>query len=404
MTKEELKTLSDQTFYDNNNGEIQPAAHRNFNNNLINSLPAMPPDKSAYTYIVDSNETLQAWADNAAGNDYTAVLVKKGSYSISKAIYLSASGTKVVAGMTGSEIIITASRAFTYSSVIPPEEYSNYLFAGLKVTLNTTGSAPQALMNIPVMYNCVIDVITVVSSKTTGVSGSSRMINCTVSVTRNGTAGTVIGLTNCSDVFGCTVSVTGGTVMCYQNCERLSNCSGRASGTAKGTVFSECHSLSDCTATDELGKTDIMYDKCTALANCIALPQKKTDNTTIAFSECKYLTNCKADTSVYGASGNSLYFGCMFLTACSAHCNIVTSSTGFKECYNMFGCSVYTYNFVGTGSSVGCFHTCRILYGCIATTIEQQYAYRYCYMVTIGASDAVNETVSGGCNSFVPSH
>jgi hypothetical protein len=38
MTKEELKQLSDQTFYDNNVGGIEASKHRNFNNKLIESI------------------------------------------------------------------------------------------------------------------------------------------------------------------------------------------------------------------------------------------------------------------------------------------------------------------------------------------------------------------------------
>jgi hypothetical protein len=38
MTKEELKQLSNNTFIDNNTGEIEPAEHRNFNDHLIESL------------------------------------------------------------------------------------------------------------------------------------------------------------------------------------------------------------------------------------------------------------------------------------------------------------------------------------------------------------------------------
>ncbi|WP_294591771.1 hypothetical protein [uncultured Rikenella sp.] len=35
MTREELEQLSDDTFFDNNKGEIQPEAHRQFNAQLI---------------------------------------------------------------------------------------------------------------------------------------------------------------------------------------------------------------------------------------------------------------------------------------------------------------------------------------------------------------------------------
>jgi hypothetical protein len=51
MTREELKQLSDNTFIDNNTGEIEPAEHRNFNNQLIDSL----------TPSVDLASTTEQW-------------------------------------------------------------------------------------------------------------------------------------------------------------------------------------------------------------------------------------------------------------------------------------------------------------------------------------------------------
>lgn len=38
LTKTQLKTLSDETFYDNDQGEIDPSEHRAFNDDLIDSL------------------------------------------------------------------------------------------------------------------------------------------------------------------------------------------------------------------------------------------------------------------------------------------------------------------------------------------------------------------------------
>lgn len=40
MTREELERLSNETFFDNNTGEIQPAGHRNFNSQLIDFIIA----------------------------------------------------------------------------------------------------------------------------------------------------------------------------------------------------------------------------------------------------------------------------------------------------------------------------------------------------------------------------
>jgi hypothetical protein len=38
LTKEQLKVLSDETFFDNDQGEIEPAEHRVFNEALIDFI------------------------------------------------------------------------------------------------------------------------------------------------------------------------------------------------------------------------------------------------------------------------------------------------------------------------------------------------------------------------------
>jgi hypothetical protein len=42
LTKEQLKALSDKTFFDNDQGEIEPAEHRAFNNALIDNMTLEP--------------------------------------------------------------------------------------------------------------------------------------------------------------------------------------------------------------------------------------------------------------------------------------------------------------------------------------------------------------------------
>ncbi len=168
MTKEELRQLSDQTFYDNNVGGITPPPHRDFNDALIDTLPelatndpAYPPgivrggmgsgqvrveadgtmtiplatnttpgiinsstvtgqvsvdndgtmklnggtNAPYYTYVVDSEDAWEQLVNKAAGNDYTSILIKKGDWILKQYMYIPET-TKVVKGEPGSRIIV----------------------------------------------------------------------------------------------------------------------------------------------------------------------------------------------------------------------------------------------------------------------------------------------------------
>ena len=61
-----------------------------------------------FTFVIDSNSALKAWADNAPGNDYKRVLIKKGTYTYSNTIDISNGRTKCVVGEPESLIIINA--------------------------------------------------------------------------------------------------------------------------------------------------------------------------------------------------------------------------------------------------------------------------------------------------------
>jgi hypothetical protein len=59
------------------------------------------------TYVVDSNAKLAAWAANTAGNDYTTVLIKTGTWTINTWIDLIYAGTKRVISEAGNLIQCT---------------------------------------------------------------------------------------------------------------------------------------------------------------------------------------------------------------------------------------------------------------------------------------------------------
>ena len=65
MTNEELKKLSDDTFFDNDTGEIQPESHRNFNNHLIDHTDTVSEAalRNAKEYTDAREATILAAAD-----------------------------------------------------------------------------------------------------------------------------------------------------------------------------------------------------------------------------------------------------------------------------------------------------------------------------------------------------
>lgn len=76
-----------------------------------------------FTYVVDSNQKLADWANNVAGNDYTSVLIRKGTYESRQQIMISPTATKVIVGEAGSVILLDGSISFGYSSLPETDDF-----------------------------------------------------------------------------------------------------------------------------------------------------------------------------------------------------------------------------------------------------------------------------------------
>ena len=88
--------------------------------------------------MVDSNAKLTAWANNdkSGGQDYTSVLIRKGTWTSSKGVNLDAAGTKVVVGEAGSKLVFNGVEKGLYYNDLPtgPDYYMR------DVTVKNTGS------------------------------------------------------------------------------------------------------------------------------------------------------------------------------------------------------------------------------------------------------------------------
>ena len=206
-----------------------------------------------FTFVVDSDEALAAWANNTVGNDYTSVLIKPGEWTSNKNVNLTIAGTKVVVGMPGSLLSFSSLSGLTYLS--PPTEGGHWMFG-----VNVEGTL---IGGVNCFFNCInlINCTGTSSDYSNSVGGGTgfnyciNLINCTGTSTGSGVGNTGTGFRNSTNLTNCTGTGTGAeTGTGFRNCTNLTNCtgSGTSSGVGSygsGTGFYGCTNLTSCTGT-----------------------------------------------------------------------------------------------------------------------------------------------------------
>lgn len=126
-------------------------------------------DVYAFTYIVDNDQKLADWANNVAGNDYTSVLIKKGTYAFTAptntdetifyGINLTKANTKIVVGESGAVINLRAERWVSNSTWIfyalgyeNRPNFNDYFIRNLKVTGTCYGQSGRTAHSF---FNCL---------------------------------------------------------------------------------------------------------------------------------------------------------------------------------------------------------------------------------------------------------
>ncbi|MDR1199074.1 MAG: hypothetical protein LBK94_08720 [Prevotellaceae bacterium] len=179
---------------------------------------------SEFTYIVDSDEALAAWAANAPGNDYSSVLVKKGTWTLNGNINLSNTGTKIITGQADNLLVFTGDTAmnaihYAYYSTSPQAEIK--CITGVNIRINYPGGCG---------FFCCYNLVdcTAYSLNNNIIHGFA---NCNVltrcfgvgsgfgsdynSSTGNGTVGA--GFKDCRILFGCSGTINSGNPT-YRDC------------------------------------------------------------------------------------------------------------------------------------------------------------------------------------------
>ena len=407
-----------------------------------------------YTFIIDSNATLAAWANDTPGNDYSRILIKAGKWTLNtmfvggihNIIDIANGRTSVIVGEVGSKIVINNSHVGT----------TNTTLRGIVGSLN----------NVMFVENVELEIIlnaTIATSITMGCIGfmnCSNLINCKSTVgfsaltSAPDSNNNIVAFHTCNQLTNCTGVSTGyssnGTVSVYHACNELVNCSGTVNatsstgggggpaGTASG-VFRNCNQLINCSgiginaSTTATVATIGAFHICNQLTNCIGIGTSRVFNTcnqltnctgTLeaanndgVFRDCNDLTNCRGTYICSTATGTvtvGTFHSCNQLTNCEGRCTVTGSNTitaaGFHLCRNLTGCRG-TGRHNGTGSGFG-FNQCRTGFACrripnigsgpsLITGVCTTQVFNNCLMVQATTNPATNDwanTSAGGWN------
>lgn len=300
MKREDLIRLSEATFFNNDEGLINPTEHREFNEAVIDYIDAGRPA----TYIVDSDQALNDWANIVAGNDYKHVLIKPGTYTINKTIDLEETGTLTVVGMGGSKIISTASHG-----LVGYKGNMDYSLIGVNIEVRGGQSAFDSCANL---IRCA------------GLIKDSSSADCAC-------------FNDCQYLTNCYANCLNkaANTCCFRNCQYLTNCYGFSAGTGTGG-FGRCYYL------------------CQYLTNCAGY----SDNTghVSCFETCECLNGCVGVSNSSVLATNSLaFYSCKKMFGCSGKGIAKSIGFAFSECRCMFGCQRFQEN-----STTGIYDNCHM--------------------------------------------
>ena len=235
-----------------------------------------------YDFVVDSNETLLAWADCTDGS-MKSVLVKSGEYTLDgKMINLVNAGTKFVFAEPGNKITVS-----NYTRGIGATENYGAIIVGLNVDVSCeTQEDCFGFYRGMFCYNCTG------SGRGGKYVFASGFFQCTCC--------------NCTGTGICGVGGLGGNGFCECTC---SNCTGTGTGTGNASGFNKC-TCSNCNANANANSNASGFNKCTCsncnanatgrgisvgflMCTCSNCTGTGTGNSGYSFYDCKYCSSCR---------------------------------------------------------------------------------------------------------------
>ena len=351
-------------------------------------------ESNDYTYIIDSNQKLEDWANdvnpyddelNPTGNDYSYILIKKGIYEINTAleggtgaaplvvIDISNGRTKKIVGEDDSKIVINnISESNTYLAVIKgivtgtssddisSNNSENYEIRNVYIEKGEVASKCY----VKAFYKC----INVFNCSSTTLSGTNNNIfelcininNCIIGLSNQNVAQCKIinnckskgYFGNCNNLNNCIADNGYNYCKYLNNCISIGNQSGLGTSTEYSTLFYTSEYLTNCYAdcTNMTSNVTSGFHSCFYLENCNGKSKgiSYSPGSTAVFNKCKYLSNCNASAKNESSNGSSGFLECSNLNTCYGYglsngmivngTNMGGVGTGFLSCNNLINC------------------------------------------------------------------
>jgi hypothetical protein len=396
------------------------------------TIPTASGGITQFTYLVDSDQTLADWANNVAGNDYTAVLIKAPSntsgngyrYNCNKTINLSTTKTNVVVSMP--EVIVqfnNVENCFIYDEVITTSDYygTNILphcyMQGVNVELYNYDQMSEqppvtyvyCFMRCNNLYNCNVKIVGIIDSALEqsefgmyayGFGSCNKLVNCSVDIDISSkddyvSSGQInlnaMGYAQCNDLLNCDIN---NITLSAKNSKSYTFGS---HGFSLCTLLNNCH-IRNMTINANADGTNIFdgMSGCINITNCTGnISASNTGTGNILTSLIKDSTNINNYTGeLTFSSDNTVYIRGVNNCQNISNCNIdifsgavSTQIFGFRASSNISNCTVninstYTAELLTAASAVVCYYNCYTLSSCIGyctcAAIQNIFAFNTC--------------------------
>lgn len=342
VPKEAGKGLSENDFSDSYKGKIDGLTE-------------------SYTFVVNSDEALLAWANAEAGNDYTHVLIKSGTWNMSKAsgINLSAAGTLTVTGEPGNKIVnIATSPRTVYGLAAQTGSYSAMRITGVNMHVEQHGDTVGLFQRQYAV--CFMNLHNLTDCHATGNTKHSI-----------GGYNDVQGFFNCEYLSNCTAVAFVDALHVnahfdgFFDCKQLVNCYVYANARFNSFYgFRGCEQVSACYVNLNNARTENMFGfySCTNVSTSVAFLTATNSGTVTGMYRCKYVDSCRIHVEAVHVLA---YDTCSYLTACTAESVGGRSDVCYKGCVSVVACRAEPYQ-LNDGNAL-CFDECLGVLCCYAT-------------------------------------
>ena len=300
-----------------------------------------PAIVNTFTYVIDSNDALEAWANNDPGNDYSRVLIKSGTWTI----------TRNLSGGTEAAPLAFLDISGGRTRTIIGESNSLISF----VSTGATGD-----------WVCGIN-----SDSPSGIDYFFERVSVEISGDTNHAA-----FRMCSNFISCYGSGIGNfNNSGFRNCDNLTHCVAYSVGTVSNSGFRDCTNINNCTATTVNSGT----------------------GNNSAFRDCQYISRCNATAT--GTASNTGFRDCSNITNSVASCDGTTTNSGFRDCTGLVNCLGQATGPGTSGTGNFGFRDCRTGFGNRnGSTPSTTGTFSNCFMEQVTGSTAWANTAAGGYN------